>query len=119
MTSLAADAWCVESIRKAKGISLEEISNATKLKLTTLQAIEIVNFDAPPGGIYNISYIRQYARAIGAGEAGLGSVLPSQVLISGIKRSLVSARISTGTQKEKICQPLRQVLQTRSLRRAQ
>jgi cytoskeletal protein RodZ len=71
MTSLAADAWCVESIRMAKGISLEEISNETKLKLATLRAIESGNFDALPGGIYNISYIRQYARAIGVDETGL------------------------------------------------
>jgi len=71
MTSSAVEGWGFESIRKAKGISLEEISNDTKLKIRTLRAIEAGNFDELPGGIYNISYIRQYARAIGVDEAGL------------------------------------------------
>ena len=71
MSSFASDSWCVESLRKAKGISLEEISNETKLKLATLRAIEKGNFAELPGGVYNISYIRQFARAIGADETGL------------------------------------------------
>ena len=64
VTDSALDVWCVESIRKAKGISLDEIATETKLKLVTLQAIEIGDFCALPGGIYNVSFIRQYARAI-------------------------------------------------------
>jgi cytoskeleton protein RodZ len=71
MLSLAPEGWCVESMRKAKGISLEEISNETKLKVTTLRAIETGNFAELPGGIYAVSYIRQFARAIGADEGDL------------------------------------------------
>jgi len=63
--------WSVASIRQTSGISLEEIARNTKLKVTTLKAIEDANFDVLPGGIYNISYIRQYARAIGADEGSL------------------------------------------------
>jgi cytoskeletal protein RodZ len=61
----------VASIRNTKGISLEEISRNTKLKVSTLKAIEDGKFEVLPGGIYNISYIRQYARAIGADEGSL------------------------------------------------
>jgi hypothetical protein len=50
---------------------LEQISDLTKLRVSTLKAIEDGNFDALPGGIYNISYIRQYARAIDADESHL------------------------------------------------
>ena len=50
---------------------MEDISRDTKLKVTTLKAIEEAHFEALPGGIYNISYIRQYARAIGADEGSL------------------------------------------------
>ena len=71
MFNLAPKGWCVESIRKAKGISLEEISNETKLKITTLKAIEAGKFDDLPGGVYTVSYIRQFARAIGMNEADL------------------------------------------------
>ncbi|HEX5228914.1 MAG TPA: helix-turn-helix transcriptional regulator [Bryobacteraceae bacterium] len=71
MATLPLNSWSVASIRQTNGISLEEISQHTKLKVTTLRAIEEAKFDVLPGGIYNISYIRQYARAIGADESDL------------------------------------------------
>lgn len=71
MATLPQKSWSVASIRQTNGISLEEISRNTKLKVTTLKAIEDAKFDLLPGGIYNISYIRQYARAIGADEGAL------------------------------------------------
>ena len=71
MATLPHDSWSVASIRKISGVSLEEIARNTKLKVTTLKAIEDANFEVLPGGIYNISYIRQYARAIGADEGSL------------------------------------------------
>jgi len=71
MATLPLESWSVASIRQTNGISLEEIARHTKLKVTTLKAIEDANFDVLPGGIYNISYIRQYARAIGADETDL------------------------------------------------
>jgi cytoskeleton protein RodZ len=71
MATLPLNSWSVASIRQTNGISLEEIARDTKLRVTTLKAIEDANFDVLPGGIYNISYIRQYARAIGADEGSL------------------------------------------------
>jgi cytoskeletal protein RodZ len=71
MATLPIDGWTVGSIRNTKGISLEEISKNTKLKVSTLKAIEDGNFEVLPGGIYNISYIRQYARALGIDESPL------------------------------------------------
>jgi cytoskeleton protein RodZ len=71
MATLPLDSWSVASLRQMKGITLEEIALDTKLKVTTLKAIEDGNFDVLPGGIYNVSYIRQYARAIGADESSL------------------------------------------------
>jgi cytoskeleton protein RodZ len=65
------DSWSVALIRETKGISLEQIADLTKLRVSTLKAIEDGDFDALPGGIYNISYIRQYARAIDADESRL------------------------------------------------
>jgi cytoskeleton protein RodZ len=71
MATLPRANWSVASIRQTSGVSLEEIARDTKLRVTTLKAIEDANFDLLPGGIYNISYIRQYARAIGADEGSL------------------------------------------------
>jgi cytoskeletal protein RodZ len=52
------------SIRRNRGLSLEQIAQATKISVRSLQAIEEGEFKKLPGGIYNTSYIRQYARAI-------------------------------------------------------
>ena len=71
MATLPLESWSVASLRQTSGVSLEEIARNTKLKVTTLKAIEDANFDVLPGGIYNISYIRQYARAIGVDEGAL------------------------------------------------
>ena len=77
MATLPLDSWSVATIRQTNGVSLEEIARNTKLKVTTLKAIEDANFDVLPGGIYNISYIRQYARAIGADEGALVKIYQS------------------------------------------
>jgi cytoskeleton protein RodZ len=71
MATTPLEKWRVGDIRQTKGISLEQISSITKLRVSTLQAIEDADFDALPGGIYNISYIRQYARAIDVDESHL------------------------------------------------
>jgi cytoskeleton protein RodZ len=71
MAALPLEGWGLASVRQTKGISLEEIARDTKLRVATLQAIEDGHFENLPGGIYNISYLRQYARAIGADESEL------------------------------------------------
>ena len=55
--------------RERRGITLKQISDATKISVRFLQAIESEQFEQLPGGIYGTSYIRQYARNIGVEEA--------------------------------------------------
>ncbi len=62
------------AIRRNRGISLHEIADATKISIRSLEAIERGEFDKLPGGIYNTSYIRQYARAIDYDETASLSV---------------------------------------------
>lgn len=52
------------TVRRNRGITLEQISAATKIGVRVLAAIETGDFRVLPGGIYATSYIRQYARAI-------------------------------------------------------
>jgi cytoskeletal protein RodZ len=59
------------TIRQNRGISLAQIAEATKISLRSLQAIEQGDFNKLPGGIYDTSYIRQYARAIDYDEGAL------------------------------------------------
>jgi cytoskeletal protein RodZ len=57
------------TIRQNRGVSLEQISKSTKISVRSLDAIERGDFSKLPGGIYNTSYIRQYARAIDYDES--------------------------------------------------
>ena len=58
-------------IRRNRGISLQQIAELTKIGVRSLEAIEKGDFRRLPGGIYNTSYIRQYARAIDYDESVL------------------------------------------------
>ena len=69
------------SRRRKMKISLDQISQATKISVRSLQAIETEEFKKLPGGIYNTSYIRQYANAIGFDE---GQILTLYYSIMGI-----------------------------------
>jgi cytoskeletal protein RodZ len=59
------------TIRRNRGISLEQIANSTKISIRALEAIEQGDFRKLPGGIYNTNYIKQYARAIDYDESTL------------------------------------------------
>ncbi|MBI4441976.1 MAG: DUF4115 domain-containing protein [Acidobacteria bacterium] len=54
--------------REARGISLEEISQQTKISVRLLRVIEEEHFDQLPGGIFNKNFVRQYARYVGLDE---------------------------------------------------
>ena len=69
------------SIRRNRGLTLEQISQDTKISVRALQAIESGEFKKLPGGIYNTSYIRQYARAIEFDESELLAYYHSKVEI--------------------------------------
>lgn len=81
------------SIRRNRGLSLEQIAQNTKISVRALRAIEEGDFKKLPGGIYNTSYIRQYARAIEFDESELlayyhskTEVLPEMLPINPEKR---------------------------------
>jgi cytoskeletal protein RodZ len=59
------------TVRRKKGVSLQDISETTKIGVNYLRAIEEGEFAKLPGGIYSTSYIRQYARAIDYNESEL------------------------------------------------
>src|ERR1039457_5684961 len=61
----------LSTIRRNRGVSLEQIAESTKISIRSLEAIEQGDFRKLPGGIYNTSYIRQYARAIEYDESAL------------------------------------------------
>ena len=54
--------------RESRGISLEEVSEATRISVRLLEAIEQERFDRLPGGVFRTSFVRQYAQAAGLNE---------------------------------------------------
>src|SRR5215831_16658667 len=54
--------------REMRGITLEEISDSTKISRRHLESLEREDFDALPGGIFNKGFVRAYARYLGIDE---------------------------------------------------
>jgi cytoskeletal protein RodZ len=54
--------------RDAKGISLDDVSNVTKISARNLKAIEEERFDQLPGGVFNRGFIRAYAKHLGLND---------------------------------------------------
>ena len=51
--------------RERKELSLDDVSNVTKISPRMLQAIEEEQFDQLPGGVFNRGFIRAYAKHLG------------------------------------------------------
>lgn len=73
----------LSTIRRNRGISLEQIADSTKISIRSLEAIERGEFGKLPGGIYNTSYIKQYARAIDYDESALLAVYQREISRNG------------------------------------
>jgi len=54
--------------REKKDISLDDVSNVTKIGSRMLRAIEEEHFDQLPGGVFNKGFIRAYAKHLGLND---------------------------------------------------
>jgi len=54
--------------REARNISLNDVSESTRISIRFLKAIEADNFAVLPGGIFTRSFIRAYAKEVGMPE---------------------------------------------------
>ena len=52
-------------LREERGVSLRQISDATKLSVSALEALERDDISRLPGGIYSRGFVRSYAIEIG------------------------------------------------------
>lgn len=75
----------LSKIRRNRGITLEQIAQSTKIGVRSLEAIEQGEFSKLPGGIYNTSYIKQYARAIDYDESAILAVYHKSVLSANVE----------------------------------
>jgi cytoskeletal protein RodZ len=58
----------LRTAREARNVSLGEISDSTHISVRFLEALENEQFDILPGGVFVISFTRQYARIVGLDE---------------------------------------------------
>jgi cytoskeletal protein RodZ len=58
----------LKEARAAGDISLEQIASSTHISVRFLEALENERFDLLPGGVFVISFVRQYARIVGLDE---------------------------------------------------
>jgi cytoskeletal protein RodZ len=54
--------------REQQGIPLRDISNQTRISMRYLEAIEGNDYKRLPGGIFNRSFVKAYARCVGFDE---------------------------------------------------
>lgn len=54
--------------REGRGIALREISDQTRISVHYLEAIESNDYKRLPGGIFNRSFVKAYARYVGYDE---------------------------------------------------
>ncbi len=57
--------------RELRGVSLDEVSIATRINTRFLEALEAEQWDVLPGGVFNRGFIRTIARYLGMNEDGL------------------------------------------------
>ena len=58
----------MRSAREERGIPLREISDQTRISVHFLEAIESNDYKRLPGGIFNRSFVKAYARYVGYDE---------------------------------------------------
>jgi cytoskeletal protein RodZ len=70
--------------REARGMTLAELSRATKIKEASLAALEEERFDALPARVFVVGWVGAYARAVGANAEQAVSLLHASRPASGM-----------------------------------
>lgn len=65
LTDGASVGEALQQIRLFRGLSLEDVADATRIRRIYLEAIEAMRLDALPSRPFTIGYIRAYAQALG------------------------------------------------------
>jgi cytoskeleton protein RodZ len=84
--------------REMRGVTLQEISAATKISVRFLQALENEDFEQLPGGIFTRGFIRAYAKYLGLDEE---PTLAEYLQVVPAKTDLDLARLAVTRPGEK------------------
>lgn len=72
--------------REARGMTVAELSRATKIKESSLVALEEARFDALPARVFVVGWVGAYARAVGADPIEAVTMLQAARPASGVHR---------------------------------
>jgi len=84
----------LEQLRRTTGVSLQAISESTKISTSYLRAIESEEFEKLPGGVFNTNYIRQYATAIGFPEGDLLALYKAKTAAAEESAAIIEAQLT-------------------------
>ncbi|HEX7315474.1 MAG TPA: helix-turn-helix transcriptional regulator [Pyrinomonadaceae bacterium] len=76
-----------EQLRRARlerGVNLREVAEQTRITMRHLEAIEADDYKALPGGIFNKSFIKSFARHVGFPEARALELYEREARASGV-----------------------------------
>jgi cytoskeletal protein RodZ len=68
MVEMSGVGELLRSHRTNRGVALEQIAEATRITVRQLEALEQERFEDVPGGVFRVSFVRQFARCVGADE---------------------------------------------------
>ncbi|MDI9350168.1 MAG: DUF4115 domain-containing protein [Candidatus Symbiobacter sp.] len=71
--------------RQAKGLAVEEMAARLRIRRAYLEALEKNDFNALPGLVYGIGFIRSYARALDLNEVDIVAMYKNQNGVEAVK----------------------------------
>jgi cytoskeletal protein RodZ len=72
--------------REARGMTVAELSRATKIKESSLVALEEARFEALPARVFVVGWVGAYARAVGADPIEAVTMLQAARPASGVHK---------------------------------
>lgn len=89
----------LKKAREERGVTLRNISEATHIGMRFLQAIESDTYDELPGGIFNRSFVRKYAKHVGLDEDQVAARYDQQAAEKGIEAPKTSVSYLEGFEE--------------------
>ena len=82
----------MKAARESCGVTLDEMCAATRISVRLLDAIESERFELLPGGVFSISFVRQYARYVELDEDEVAdefktAAVPREPVIATMERT--------------------------------
>lgn len=72
--------------REARGMSVAELSRATKIKESSLVALEEARYEVLPARVFVVGWVGAYARAVGADPVAAVELLAAERPASGVHK---------------------------------